>query len=119
MTDRNTTFFPEERRNPPDPQSALVLLIKQVNASVELLRDDIATQMTAHREELKTVVVSAFPEGDADGHRRHHEAVIKAAEDRAKFWQEMRIAAAKWAGLGAIAWLASVAWQAFLLGPKK
>lgn len=34
-------------------------------------------------------------EVDFDGHRRYHESMIKAAEEQAKFWKELRIDIAK------------------------
>ena len=32
---------------------------------------------------------------DFDGHRRYHEAMIRAAEEQSKFWQELRLDIAK------------------------
>lgn len=32
---------------------------------------------------------------DFDGHRRYHEALIKAAEEQSKFWSELRLDVAK------------------------
>ncbi len=32
---------------------------------------------------------------DFDGHRRYHEAMIKAAEEQSKFWSELRLDIAK------------------------
>lgn len=32
---------------------------------------------------------------DFDGHRRYHEAMIKAAEEQAKFWHDLKIEIAK------------------------
>ncbi|MFT4068926.1 hypothetical protein [Paraburkholderia sp.] len=54
----------------------------------------------------------AFPDGDWDGHRRYHEAIIRKAEDRAQFYRELRGEMAKkglWAvvvvlGLALWAW---------------
>lgn len=37
--------------------------------------------------DLKT----AFPNGDLDGHRRAHEAMIKAAEAQEKFWENVKL----------------------------
>lgn len=45
---------------------------------------------------------SAFPNGDLDGHRRAHEAMIKAAEAQERFWQDVKLDFVKkgvWAGL--------------------
>lgn len=73
------------------------------------------------REEVKSAVreamAEAFPGGDPDGHRRHHEAVIKAAEQRAEFWQTMRKEIGKWGLISLAGFLAMAAWRAFLKGP--
>jgi len=37
--------------------------------------------------DLKT----AFPNGDFDGHRRAHEAMIKAAEAQERFWENVKL----------------------------
>lgn len=97
----------------------MLLLIKQVNSNVDALRDDLVQGLSAHRDELKAVVTSAFPEGDADGHRRHHEAVIKAAEERADFWKTMRKELGKYGLVGFTGWAAYALWQSFLQGPHR
>jgi len=107
---QNPTFFPEERRK--SPTDALVTLIHQVHESVQALDRKLDKGISSLRED-------AFPEGDADGHRRHHEAVIKAAEDRAKFWETMRVEIAKWGLIGFLGWALYNLWVSFLMGPHK
>lgn len=34
-------------------------------------------------------VLAGFPDGDPDGHRRFHEVMIRKAEAREKFWNDM------------------------------
>ena len=68
---------------------------------------------------LASIRTEAFPEGDADGHRRHHEAVIKAAEDRAMFWRGLRVELAKYGLIGFAGWAVYALWNAFLQGPHK
>ena len=54
----------------------------------------IETQLT----EIKTCVASiktAFPEGDVDGHRKYHEAKIRAAKAEEAFWSDLRLDLAK------------------------
>ena len=46
-------------------------------------------------EKLNDCMMSAFPNGDVDGHRRAHEAAIKAANAQAQFWEEMKLDIAK------------------------
>jgi hypothetical protein len=56
-------------------------------------------------------VLAGFPEGDPEGHRRAHDAMIKKAEESTKFWRELRVKLAEkgvWAVLmfisGALYW---------------
>ena len=106
MTD--PTF--QDRRK--EPQSALAMLVQQIHDNTVVIDKKITDGLASIRTE-------AFPEGDADGHRRHHEAVIKSAEDRAAFWQTLRIELAKWGLVGFVAWAVVAIWQAFLQGPHK
>ena len=60
---------------------------------------------------------------DFDGHRRYHEALIKAAEEQSKFWSELRLDVAKkgvWALLVIVCGLVVVGLQIKLgfLNPK-
>ena len=60
---------------------------------------------------------------DFDGHRRYHEALIKAAEEQSKFWSELRLDVAKkgvWALLVIVCGLIVVGLQIKLgfLNPK-
>lgn len=51
-----------------------------------------AARMEAMDREIKTVAATmraAYPDGDADGHRRYHEALIRKAEMRARFWETL------------------------------
>jgi len=100
---------------------AVILHIKDLQAATK----ELAAKMNYHhaifREEVEKsverVYVSAFPDGDPTGHRLHHELVIRREEERVKFWQEMRVAGAKWLGLGVLTFLAGAAWTQFLKGP--
>jgi hypothetical protein len=104
-----TAEFSDRRRDSPMP--VILELVTQIHKSQKALDDKLTHHMVNETQELAEAIAilmkSAFPEGDPDGHRRHHELVIKQAEEKAKFWHEMRVAAAKWAGLGLLAFLAS------------
>lgn len=48
--------------------------------------------------EIKTCVATiklAFPEGDIEGHRKYHEAKIKAAVAEEAFWKDLKLDVAK------------------------
>lgn len=128
MTDLNTSDsdfaalsaeFTDRRRDSPMP--VILELLRQVHVSQKALDAKLTEHMTMETTELAESIAqlmsAAFPEGDPEGHRLHHELLIKQAEERAKFWQEMRIAGAKWLGLGVLTFLAGAAWTSFLKGP--
>ena len=111
--------FNDRRKDSPMP--VILELVKQVHASQKELDRKLTRHMTDETDELAQAIArlmaDAFPESDPSGHRLHHELVIKQAEEKAKFWQEMRVAAAKWAGLGLLTFLVGAAWTTFLKGP--
>jgi len=109
MTGNADSKFIERRK---EPASALVMMVEQIHGNVAALRTEL-------NEGLASIRTEAFPEGDADGHRRHHEAVIKAAEDKAKFWETMRTELSKYGLIGFAGWAVYALWQAALQGPHK
>ena len=123
--DRTSDFNPlaaefnDRRKDSPMP--VLLELVKQVHASQKDLEKKLTRHMTDETDELAAAIArlmaDAFPESDPSGHRLHHELVIKQAEEKAKFWAEMRMAAAKWAGLGLLGFLATAIWTQVLKGP--
>jgi hypothetical protein len=61
--------------------------------------------------------VKAFPEGDADGHRKAHESWIrKEAEDR-EFWLRLKSNVINWAVIAALGWAGIAIWAAVIKGP--
>lgn len=100
----------------------LLELVRQVHASQKALDKKLTHHIEEETDELARAIAKllaeAFPEADPSGHRRHHELVIQQAEEKAKFWGEMRVAAAKWLGLGVLTFLAGAAWTQFLRGPS-
>ena len=111
--------FSDRRRDSPMP--VLLELVKQVHASQKELDRKLSRHMSDETDELARAIAritaEAFPSSDPLGHRLHHELVIQQAEERAKFWHEMRVAAGKWIGLGVLTFLAGAAWTQFLKGP--
>ena len=118
-----------ERRQDSNSQ-AMVLLIHELTAAVSDLRREVkdakatftyhhATYVEATEKAITKAMTAAFPDGDPEGHRRHHEAVIRAAEEKAEFWSTMRKEVGKWGLISVIGFLALAAWNAFLQGPHK
>ena len=111
---------PTERRA---DTAALLLLVQQVHADVQVFskrldeqRRDEALQLA---EAVATLMIKSFPEGDADGHRKAHEAQMQAVQARAEFWKKLLFEVAKYGVMGVLGWLALKVWVAFLAGPSK
>lgn len=121
--DQDMPVFP-----PKNPSEALMILsllhddVKTVKVAVTALDDRLSKHMKDETLELAEAIASimnkSFPEGDPSGHRKHHEASIKAAEDKAAFWKMLRNEVSKYGLIGIIGWVFVVAWTAFLKGPK-
>jgi hypothetical protein len=127
MMDSNDAI--QERRRDPNNQAVVMLIhdlteqVKELKAAVTEMKRANAYTHGVTQEFLDKAVThalsAAFPDGDADGHRRHHEAVIKASEARAEFWTTMAKEVAKYGLVSLVGFLAIAAWQVFLRGPSK
>lgn len=111
--------LPERRAD----TAALLVLVTQVHADVQTfgkqLQDQRRDEALALAEAVATLMIKSFPEGDADGHRKAHEAQMQAIEARAEFWRKMLFEVSKYGLLGVLGWLALKVWVAFLAGPEK
>jgi hypothetical protein len=97
---------------------------RAVVAAIDTLRDEIGqrhventSSLEVLEKDLKVVIervddlAKGFPDGDPDGHRRAHEALIKRAEAKARFYEDLRGELAK-KGLWALIGLLGIAlWQ--------
>lgn len=61
---------------------------------------------------------SGFPAGDPDGHRRYHEAVIRAMENRNRIVRECLVKAGSASILAGLGWLGWAVWHWFKLEVK-
>lgn len=100
--------YPPERRTQP---TEVERLMRQVLLGMEHLE-------TSLKNEIRQIAMDAFPEGDAAGHKRYHLASIKAAENKAAFWDKMQFELVRWGLIGFLGWAAYQLWAAFLHGPK-
>ncbi len=111
--------LPERRTD----SAALLVLVQQVHADVQVFSRRLDEQRHAESlalaEAVATLMVKSFPEGDADGHRKAHEAQMQAIENRAEFWKKMLFEVSKYGLIGVLGWLALKIWVAFLAGPDK
>ena len=100
----------------------MLALVKQIHDS----QISLDTRLTQHMhdetlelgEAFAKLLIRAFPEGDPEGHRAHHEAVIKAAEAKAEFWTKMVFEITRWGLIGLLGWLVVAAYKHFLAGPQ-
>ena len=69
-------------------------------------------------KEIHAMFIKAFPNGDADSHRKAHESWIrKEAEDR-EFWLKLKTNVINWAVIAVLGWVGIVVWAAFVKGPN-
>ena len=111
---------PEGERRAND--SLVVELMREIHTDVKLLDKKLTEHIAEETEEFKLLIKSAFacsfPAGDAEGHRKVHEADIQRALDRAEFWKKMLYEITKYGLLGVLGWIAIQLWVAFVNGPK-
>lgn len=132
MTDRNFTEFHDsgftERRQDPHSQTYRMLFdnlnsaIKELSVEVKEVKAKVnyhhATYVEATEKAIENAMNNAFPDGDPQGHRAHHELVIKREEARVKFWETMKTELGKWGLIGFLGWAGIALWKTFLMGPK-
>jgi hypothetical protein len=102
---------------------SIIQLVTEIHKDVKDLDRKLTEHMTSETtelaEEIAKLMAAAFPIGDPDGHRKHHELVIKQAEARTAFWEKMRFEISRWGLLGFLGWGLVVMWKAFLEGSVK
>lgn len=103
--------------------SALLMMLQRVHEDVQVLdrklTEHTATELTNITEMVRDLMADAFPGGDANGHRKAHEADMKAITDRADFWKKMLFEVSRYGLFGVLGWLVYAAWVALLAGPPK
>ncbi len=68
--------------------------------------------------EIHKLFKAAFPQGDAESHRKAHEAwMAKEREERA-FWLKLKEDVIKWAVVAVLGWGGIALWAAFVKGPQ-
>lgn len=69
--------------------------------------------------DLKEAFTKAFPEGDAESHRRAHEEWIEKDKAEREMWVKLKQNTINWVVIAALSWIGIVLWSAFLQGPHK
>lgn len=98
--------------------AAMLQMIQQVHDGQNDLRMQMLDVKTGLTTAITKLITESFPDGDPGGHRRYHEASIKAAEDKAAFWGKLKDELAKYGLAGFVGWAFYALWQAFLKGPN-
>lgn len=115
----------ERRKSDVERREHIVVLetVQRMEAKIDtfhnVLQTHIAEETSDIAKEVASLMSAAFPEGDPDGHRKHHELVIAREEARTAFWQKMLFEISRFGLIGLLGWVCVVAWKAFLLGPKQ
>jgi hypothetical protein len=118
LTDSNFTRLDFDLNAVPSPERRKtdinMRLVREIFTEVKGMRRELGT----HIEDEKCIIATAFPDSDADGHRRAHEAWIKKTEASTKFWDDLRASIAKWGAIGLLSFIAIAVWRSVLEGPK-
>lgn len=94
MTDATPTPVLERRQSDVDRREHVVVLeiVQRMEGKIDTFHHDlhkhISEETSDIAKEVANIMSAAFPEGDPDGHRKHHELVIAREEARAAFWQK-------------------------------
>ena len=67
--------------------------------------------------DIKEAFTKAFPEGDAEAHRRAHEAWLDKDKADKEFWIKLKQNTINWAVIAILSWVGLVLWGAFVQGP--
>lgn len=92
---------------------AMLELVKKIDADLLAIKKQLEMFPQQREEIIEGLLNRAFPDGDPEGHRAHHEAIIRKAEASAKFWEDIRTSTARWGIIGATGFLLTILWKAF------
>ena len=67
--------------------------------------------------DIKEAFTKAFPEGDAESHRKAHEAWIEKDKADREFWLKLKQNTINWIVIAILSWVGLVLWGAFVHGP--
>lgn len=93
---------------------------KELTDKIESLSQSTLAAVTGINQiatETHKLLKAAIPNGDAEGHRRAHEAWIRKAEKEEEFWLDVKKKAVGAVVTAAVLWAGLVLWSAFLKGP--
>lgn len=77
------------------------------------------SENTDHLQRLEEMIKEGFPDGDAEAHRKYHEALIRKAEERTRFYAELRVKLAEKGIWAVLVLLATALYWYIREGPKQ
>lgn len=77
----------------------------------------VVTKQNQTLAEIHALFKKAFPDGDAEAHRKAHEHWIEKDKKEQEFWLDIKKKVVGWAVTAAMAWGGIVLWAAFVRGP--
>ena len=102
---------------------AVIGLVSELHKDVKALDAKLDIHMVNETHELAAeiakLMLAAFPNGDATGHRAAHDEWIRKTRANAEFWEKMRYELTRWGLFGFLGWALYALWEAFLKGPHK
>jgi hypothetical protein len=90
---------------------ALIQCLNQMHGAIQRLND----KLDQHIIQEGDLLTEAFPNADAEGHKRYHQAVIESMETRNKLIRECLVKAGSAGLLIGMGWLGYAAWAWFKL----
>lgn len=94
---------------------------EDITARLEAMSQSTMTLLNANNattREIHALFKAAFPGGNAEEHRRAHEAWIKKTEKEEEFWLDVKKKAVGALVTAVVLWVGVVLWGAVVAGPK-
>ena len=114
------TKFADVDRNLKKYSEASELRHEELTRRIEQMSMSTITAIADNKKlamDVSKLVSSAFPGGDAESHRRAHEAWIKKTEKEEEFWMHLKKQVVGWGITAALAWFGMIVWAGFIKGP--
>ena len=110
-----------ERRGSGERRGSEIVLgiVQQINDMHTDLKNHIKDEQEDIALAVANIVTRSFPDGDPEGHKRHHEAVIKQQEAKADLYSFLLKEGLKYGLITCLCWIGYSIWQGFILGIRK
>jgi phage gp16-like protein len=112
--------FREIKQDLDDHRSASDLRHKELTQRIDQMSHSTMQALNSNGQttrEIHAMFIKAFPEGDAEGHRKAHESWIRKESEDREFWLKLKSNVINWAVIAALGWVGIAVWAAFVKGP--